>query len=186
MGPDGIAVLNRDDVFFDFWQAEKIGQRKSVSFGFAASADVRAENINTHLDPQGFNTGFDLITGNGRIAIRLMLAGEHNVKNALAAAAVALQFGIGLEDIKIGLERMQPVIGRMQALHGRKGNIVIDDTYNANPASLRAALEAISQCDQPIWLAMGSFGIRQRQPNHSRRDGRDDQVPRRTTPVRNR
>lgn len=158
LGPDGIAVLNRDDVFFDFWLAEKVGQRKSVSFGFAASADVRAENINTHLDPQGFNTCFDLITGNGRIAIRLMLAGEHNVKNALAAAAVALQFGIGLEDIKSGLERMQPVTGRMQALHGRKGNIVIDDTYNANPASLRAALEAISQCDQPIWLAMGAFG----------------------------
>lgn len=158
LGLDGIAVLNRDDAFFDFWQAEKVGQRKSVSFGFAASADVRAENINTHLDPQGFNTGFDLITGNGRIAIRLMLAGEHNVKNALAAAAVALQFGIGLEDIKSGLERMQPVTGRMQALQGRKGNIVIDDTYNANPASLRAALEAISQCEQPIWLAMGAFG----------------------------
>ncbi|WAR45223.1 UDP-N-acetylmuramoyl-tripeptide--D-alanyl-D-alanine ligase [Methylomonas rapida] len=158
LGPDGIAVLNRDDAFFDFWQAEKVGQRKSVSFGFAASADVRAENINTHLDPQGFNTGFDLVTCNGRIAIRLMLAGEHNVKNALAAAAVALQFGIVLEDIKSGLERMQPVTGRMQALHGRKGNIVIDDTYNANPASLRAALEAISQCEQPIWLAMGAFG----------------------------
>jgi UDP-N-acetylmuramoyl-tripeptide--D-alanyl-D-alanine ligase len=156
--PDGIAVLNRDDVFYDFWLANKVGGRKSVSFGLNDAADVRAENIHSELDNQGFVSCFDLITDAGTTIIRFNLAGEHNVKNALAATAVALQFGISLSDIKRGLEQMKPVTGRMQTLHGKKGNIVIDDSYNANPASLKAALQAIKQCQQPIWLALGAFG----------------------------
>ena len=155
---DGVAVLNRDDAFYDFWMREKVGHRKSVSFGFDASADVRAENISTQLSGQGFVSGFDLITNTASQNIRLNLAGEHNVKNALAAAAVALQFGIALPAIKQGLEKMKPVTGRMQALLGRKGNIVIDDSYNANPASLKAALDAVAHCQQPVWLALGAFG----------------------------
>ena len=99
-----------------------------------------------------------MLTPAGHIPIRLNLAGEHNVKNALAATAVALQFGLALHDIRRGLEQMRPVTGRMQALSGKKGNLVIDDTYNANPASLRAALEAVNHCEQPIWLALGAFG----------------------------
>lgn len=158
LAADGVAVLNRDDAFYDFWLTEKVGSRKSVSFGFAKSADVRAENISTSLDQQGFYSRFDLATDGARQSIRLNLAGEHNVKNALAAAAVALQFGIGVPDIKHGLEQVKAVTGRMQALVGRKGNIIIDDTYNANPASLQAALKSISHCDQPIWLALGAFG----------------------------
>jgi UDP-N-acetylmuramoyl-tripeptide--D-alanyl-D-alanine ligase len=158
LAPEGIAVLNRDDTFYDFWLTEKVGSRKTVSFGLTDKADVRAENIHSQLDSQGFVTCFNLITQSGTTFIRLNLAGEHNVKNALAATAVALQFGISLSDIKGGLEQMKPVTGRMQSLLGKKGNIVIDDTYNANPASLKAALQAINQCQQPIWLALGAFG----------------------------
>ena len=158
LGDDGIAVLNRDDAFFEYWLEEKVGTRQCISFGFAISADVRAENIVSELDEQGFSTRFDLKTESDSNSIRLNLAGEHNVKNALAAAAVALQFGIDIAAIKLGLEGVQAVKGRMQALQGRKGNIVIDDTYNANPASLQAALKAIAGCDQPIWLALGAFG----------------------------
>lgn len=158
LGPAGIAVLNRDDAFYDFWRTEKTRSRPTVSFGLAENADVRAANIRTQLDDQGFVTCFDLIAQSGTTAIRLNLAGEHNVKNALAATAVALQFDISLSDIKRGLEQMKPVTGRMQALLGKKGNIVIDDTYNANPASLKAALQAIEQCQKPIWLALGAFG----------------------------
>lgn len=156
--PHGIAVLNRDDKFYDFWTREKVGERKHLSFGFAEAADVRAENIQSHLDQQGFTTQFDLVTRSSRQTIQLNLAGEHNVKNALAAAAVALQFDIDMLAIKRGLEQMQPVTGRMQPLVGRKGNIVIDDTYNANPASLKAALDAVAKSRQPIWLALGAFG----------------------------
>lgn len=154
---NGIAVINSDDDFYELL-VKKAGQRKSVSFGFSNSADIRAENIQSRLDQQGFVTQFYLKTSDGGVSIELKLAGNHNVKNALAAAAVALQFGIDLASIKRGLEHMPPVTGRMQALLGRKGNIIIDDSYNANPASLQAALDAVSQCQQPIWLALGAFG----------------------------
>lgn len=156
--PHGVAILNRDDRFYDFWLQEKVGGRKSVSFGFAAAADIRAENIQSRLDEQGFSTQFDLLTQSSRQTMQLNLAGEHNVKNALAAAAVAMQFGIDLPAIKRGLEQMQPVTGRMQPIVGRKGNIVIDDTYNANPASLKAALDAVGKSLQPVWLVLGAFG----------------------------
>ncbi|ANE57222.1 UDP-N-acetylmuramoyl-tripeptide--D-alanyl-D-alanine ligase [Methylomonas sp. DH-1] len=158
LGPESVAVLNRDDAFFDFWLA-LAGPRKSVSFGFHPAADVRAEQIETGLDADGFATRFQLQTGGESIDIRLNLAGAHNVKNALAAAAVALQFGIGRDAIKTGLEGLRPVVGRMQPLRGRHNNIVVDDTYNANPSSLRAALEAIAACgESEIWLALGAFG----------------------------
>ena len=158
LGPQGVAILNRDDVFFEFWTQQKTGQRKVISFGLNPMADVRAENIRETLNHQGFNTHFDLVTQTARQGISLNLAGQHNVRNALAAAAVAMQFRIDLSAIKQGLESMQPVTGRMQALQGCQGNIVIDDTYNANPASLKAALEAVSETQQPIWLALGAFG----------------------------
>ena len=157
LSSNGIAVINRDDDFYELL-VKKAGQRKSVSFGFSSSADIRAENIQSRLDQQGFATQFDLKTPDDSVSIELKLAGNHNVKNALAAAAVALQFGIDLAAIKRGLESMPPVTGRMQALLGRKGNIIIDDSYNANPVSLQAALDAVSQCQQPIWLALGAFG----------------------------
>lgn len=158
LGSAGIAVLNRDDAYYDFWLTEKVGSRQTVSFGLADAADVRAVNIRTQLGNTGFVTCFDLIAQSGTTAIQLQLAGEHNVKNALASAAVALQFGISLSDIKLGLEQMKPVTGRMQTLLGKRGNIVIDDSYNANPASLKAALQAINQCQKPVWLVLGAFG----------------------------
>lgn len=158
LAPTGVAVLNRDDAFYDFWLSHKVGSRKSVSFGFDSAADVRAKNVRSRLSRAGFTIHFDLITAADQRNICLHLAGIHNVKNALAAAAVALQFGIDIVSIERGLASLKPVTGRMQTLIGKKGNIVIDDTYNANPASLKAALDAIADCQQPIWLALGAFG----------------------------
>lgn len=156
LGEQGVAVLNLDDDFYEYWLG-LAGRRKIVSFGFSAMADVRAENIETVLDNDGFVTRFVLTTSGDSLPIRLNLAGEHNVKNALAAAAIAMQFDIGLQDIKHGLERVKPVTGRMQPLRGRKGNVVIDDTYNANPASLKAALDVLAGNDE-AWLVLGAFG----------------------------
>ncbi|MGZ4958281.1 MAG: UDP-N-acetylmuramoyl-tripeptide--D-alanyl-D-alanine ligase [Methylomonas sp.] len=153
--PQGVAVLNRDDAFYDFW-LQLAGERKIVSFGFG-DADVRAENISTTLENCCFVTRFELKTALAAISVGLNLAGEHNVRNALAAAAAAMQFGITLDDIKRGLEQVKPVTGRMQPLLGRKGNIVIDDTYNANPASLKAALGVLGSNDDN-WLILGAFG----------------------------
>jgi UDP-N-acetylmuramoyl-tripeptide--D-alanyl-D-alanine ligase len=156
LGPQGVAVLNRDDAFYDLWR-QLAGNRKTVSFGFGDAADVSAENISTALESQGFVTRFELKTAAAKVSLRLNLAGEHNVKNALAAAAAAMQFGVDLQGIKLGLEQVKPVTGRMQPLLGRKGNIVIDDTYNANPASLRAALDVLGSNDNN-WLILGAFG----------------------------
>jgi len=156
LGPQGVAVLNRDDAFYDLWR-QLAGNRKTVSFGFGDAADVSAENISTALENQGFVTRFELKTAAAKVSLRLNLAGEHNVKNALAAAAAAMQFGVDLQGIKLGLEQVKPVTGRMQPLLGRKGNIVIDDTYNANPASLRAALDVLGSNDNN-WLILGAFG----------------------------
>jgi UDP-N-acetylmuramoyl-tripeptide--D-alanyl-D-alanine ligase len=156
LGQDGVAVINQDDEFYRFWQV-LAAPRKTSSFGFDASADVVAENISSRLDKQGFETVFDLKTAAGTVAVRLGLAGEHNVKNALGAAAVALQLGFTLTEIHQGLERVKPVTGRMQPLLGRLGEMVIDDTYNANPASLQAALAVLKDEDEN-WLILGAFG----------------------------
>jgi len=152
----GVAVLNRDDAYYHLWR-RLAGERKTVSFGLSNTADVYAENISTVLSSQGFETSFTLKSATDSISIKLQLAGEHNVKNALAAAAASLQFGFKFSDIKQGLEQVKPVIGRMQPLLGRKGNTVIDDTYNANPASLKAALSTLSD-QENNWLILGAFG----------------------------
>jgi UDP-N-acetylmuramoyl-tripeptide--D-alanyl-D-alanine ligase len=155
LGAEGVAILNRDDEFYEFWR-QLAGKRKTVSFGFSPSADVSATDIGTKLKEQSFETHFVLHASIGSIDIILQLAGEHNVKNALAAAAAVMQFGFDLPSIKQGLESVPPVTGRVQLLRGRKGSYVIDDTYNANPASLRAALTVLDE-NNDNWLILGAF-----------------------------
>jgi UDP-N-acetylmuramoyl-tripeptide--D-alanyl-D-alanine ligase len=153
----GVAILNRDDRFYDDW-LKLAGNHKSSSFGVNANADFRAEAITTGMLAQAFNTQFTLVTPTDRLRITLHLAGQHNVLNALAASAAASALGIPLEQIQQGLASMQPVKGRMQPLAGQQGNVLIDDTYNANPSSLKAALEVLAACDGERWLALGAFG----------------------------
>lgn len=153
---EGVAVLNLDDEFYPLWR-QLAGERRITSFGMSAEADVRAEKISTVLESNGFVTRFELKVMAESLAVKLNLAGEHNVKNALAATSAALQFGADLQEIKLGLEQLKPVAGRMQPLLGRKGNTVIDDTYNANPASLKAALETLN-VNEDNWLILGDFG----------------------------
>ncbi len=157
LSSDGTAILNRDDRFYDFWLRLADG-RKSVSFGTNPIADVYAENIDFRVHDREFETAFDLVTALERMPMLLKLAGLHNVTNALGAAAAALQFGIGLEQIREGLAAIKPVTGRLQPIVGRHGNIIIDDSYNANPSSLKAALEVLVQCGGEPWVVLGSFG----------------------------
>jgi UDP-N-acetylmuramoyl-tripeptide--D-alanyl-D-alanine ligase len=157
LSPQGTAVLNKDDDFYPLWQ-ELAESRKIISFGFATDADVSATDINSRIENNQFVTSFNLITAQQNISISLKLAGQHNVKNALAATAACLAVGIELEQIKQGLETLLPVTGRLQPWIGRLGNIIIDDSYNANPASLKVALEVLSQCTGEKWLILGAFG----------------------------
>lgn len=154
---DGIAVINHDDDYFDYWKSVA-GKRRVLSFGLDDNADVTAKAIKTEIRNNAFVTPFELVTGPGAVDIILKLAGYHNVVNALAAAAASMALGIELQQIKQGLETVKPVTGRLQPLVSRLGNIVIDDTYNANSSSLKAGLDVLVNFRGKPWLVLGAFG----------------------------
>jgi UDP-N-acetylmuramoyl-tripeptide--D-alanyl-D-alanine ligase len=154
---DGVAVLNKDDNYYGYW--EKVAStRRIISFGLNDGADVSARDIQTEIIGNEFATAFDLLTTQGIVKINLKLAGQHNVLNALAATAAGLALGLSLEQIKQGLESVKPMTGRLQPLVGRLGNIVIDDSYNANAASLKAGLDVLVNCKGKPWVVLGAFG----------------------------
>jgi len=154
--PEGVAILNRDDEFYALWK--RIAQdRKIISFGLHPSADVTATEIKSKDDSAAFESHFVLSTAKAEVKIKLGLAGQHNVLNALAAAASCLNLGVKLQQIKQGLETMQPVVGRLQILDGTKGSLIIDDTYNANPSSVKAALEVLIKSKGEPWFVMGAL-----------------------------
>ncbi len=154
--PDGVAVLNQDDNYFDYWKSVA-GARKVISFGLHESADVKAQNIKTEIISNTFATSFTLLANSASVKVNLKLAGQHNIKNALAATGAALAFGLSLDKIKAGLESVKPVMGRLQPLVGRLGNIIIDDTYNANADSLKAGLDVLVNCRGQHWVVLGAF-----------------------------
>jgi len=154
---DGVAILNRDDDYFAYWQGVA-GNRKIISFGLNNLADVTAHAIHTSIQNNAFITCFKLSYKQTALSINLKLAGQHNVLNALAAAAACIALGISLEQIRQGLESVKPVTGRLQPLISRFGNIVIDDTYNANADSLKVGLAVLADCSTKPWLILGAFG----------------------------
>ncbi|MSR16186.1 MAG: UDP-N-acetylmuramoyl-tripeptide--D-alanyl-D-alanine ligase [Methylococcaceae bacterium] len=154
---NGVAILNADDAFFDYWK-NVADSRKIITFGLSKNANVRAENIDIKIENHQFVTRFDLKIGGSEIKINLPLAGNHNVLNALAATAATLALDIPLVQIKQGLETMSPVKGRLQLLRGRLGSTLINDTYNANTSSLKAALNVLEKCDGEHWVILGAFG----------------------------
>ena len=148
---DGIAVINADDAFAGFWRG-LAADRRVVTFGLEAGADVggrwQAEDLHTRL----------VITLPGaEVETRLALPGRHNVMNALAAAAAAWALGAAPEDIAAGLAAVAPVPGRLRLLRGPAGMRILDDTYNANPGSLAAALEVMASLPGRHWLALGDM-----------------------------
>jgi UDP-N-acetylmuramoyl-tripeptide--D-alanyl-D-alanine ligase len=155
--PDGVAVLNKDDKYFDYWLSIA-GNRKVLSFGLHVGADITARNIQTEVVNNAFATTFDVVASSAVLKVNLKLAGQHNVLNALAATAAGLALGLSLEQIKTGLESVKPVTGRMQPLVGRLGNIIIDDTYNANADSLKVGLDVLANCKGKHWVVLGAFG----------------------------
>lgn len=157
LNENGVAILNRDDAYFDYWQ-KIAASRKVISFGLNKNADIHAENIDVKIKNDRFITNFDLKTTQGEINVNLPLAGNHNVLNALASTAATLEIGIPLTQIKQGLETMSAVNGRLQLLRGQLGNWIINDTYNANIASLKAALDVLKKCDGEHWVILGAFG----------------------------
>lgn len=147
----GVAILNKDDVFYDYW-LQLIGQRRHLSFGLHTTADVTAT-----LHKAQTSQHITLHTPNGDIDVNLPLLGKHNVLNALAAATAALAIHLDLTAIKCGLEAVEPAPGRLQLLTLKNGVNLIDDTYNANPFSLDAAVEALTTFDGKKILVLGDM-----------------------------
>jgi len=150
LGPNGTAVINRDDPYADYWASLNPG-RRIVDFGLDQPAAVSGQILDaaTHH--------FRLMTEAGQVDIRLPLPGRHNIRNALAAAAAALAVGATLDEVRQGLENLRGVGGRMQRLQGRHGGAVIHDAYNANPASLAAALQTVGAEPGRKWLVLGDM-----------------------------
>jgi UDP-N-acetylmuramoyl-tripeptide--D-alanyl-D-alanine ligase len=92
------------------------------------------------------------------VPVDLHLAGKHNVQNALGAAAAAMAAGVRLEQVARGLGRMRAVSGRLQLLAGRGGEWIVDDSYNANPSSMQAALDVLGALEGQRWFVMGDMG----------------------------
>ncbi|WP_157497019.1 UDP-N-acetylmuramoyl-tripeptide--D-alanyl-D-alanine ligase [Hahella ganghwensis] len=135
---DGIAVLNADDPNFECWLA-MAGKRRVISFGLCETANVYARQLKLEAE---FSV-FELVTPSGTMKVRLPFSGEHSVKNALAAAAAALGAGVSVSQIVAGLENAPAVKGRMNRKVAPNGVTVLDDTYNANPTSMMAALDVL-------------------------------------------
>ncbi|MDQ2701583.1 MAG: UDP-N-acetylmuramoyl-tripeptide--D-alanyl-D-alanine ligase [Pseudomonadota bacterium] len=149
--PGGVAVINADDAFAPYF-AERAHGRRLIRFGLESSADVSARDIVADAD----GSRFVLTTPNGEVEVRLALPGRHNVRNALAAASMALGLGASLEAIRDGLAAARPVAGRLVPRRLASGATLVDDSYNANPGSLNAAIELLSQTGQ-AWLVLGDM-----------------------------
>jgi UDP-N-acetylmuramoyl-tripeptide--D-alanyl-D-alanine ligase len=153
--PGGIAVVNADDPFVDVWR-EAAHRRPGVSvveFGLAHAAAVRAR-----LAPSAAGSTMMLSTPAGDATIALAVPGRHTAANALAAATAALVLGMPPEAIVRGLETFRAVSGRLSAMRAVSGAAVIDDTYNANPDSVRAAIDVLGGAPSPKWLVLGDMG----------------------------
>ncbi|HWT72260.1 MAG TPA: UDP-N-acetylmuramoyl-tripeptide--D-alanyl-D-alanine ligase [Oxalicibacterium sp.] len=150
----GTAVFPADDTYTPLWRshAEAAGAR-IISFGLSDGADVHctyaANDFGSDMQVKACGDEFD---------ITLAAAGEHNVRNALAAIACTAAIGIGTDAIVRGLQSFAPVNGRLQRKTALNGALVIDDTYNANPDSVRAAIDVLANAKAPRILVLGDMG----------------------------
>jgi UDP-N-acetylmuramoyl-tripeptide--D-alanyl-D-alanine ligase len=149
---DGVAVLNRDDGHYGYWR-EIAGTRPVRDFGTSAAAAVTAGYA---LHPAGAD--LELRANGDRATAVLQAPGLHSVRNALAAVAAALAAGATLAEATRGLAAFRPVKGRLQLKAGRNGVALIDDTYNANPDSVRAAIDVLAGSERPRVLILGDMG----------------------------
>jgi len=152
LSAEGCAVLNADDEFYADWALRAEG-RKVLSFGIANYADVMAKNI--ICDEAG--SRFDLIYGQQTIPCSIPLLGEHNVMNALSAIAAGI--AIHLEPVKIcqQLKNLPAVAGRLQWVDGQDGIRILNDSYNASPASVKAAIDVLALWKDKAWLVLGDM-----------------------------
>jgi len=150
LGADGIAVFPGDDEHTELWRDLAKG-RRTIEFGLTPAQAV-------HADGNARPGRFSASIGGQRLEIELDIAGRHNVRNALAAAACAHAIGVPLDAIATGLNAFHPVAGRLRRFHGATGFGLIDDSYNANPDSVLAAIDVLADEPAPRLLVLGDMG----------------------------
>jgi UDP-N-acetylmuramoyl-tripeptide--D-alanyl-D-alanine ligase len=147
----GVAVINADDEHAAFFRS-RAGARQVVEFG------LKAATVSGRYALGGLQSELRLRTPHGEAQATLAIPGLHNVRNALAAAACAHAAGIEPAVIAAGLSAFRPYTGRLQVKQARGGLTVIDDSYNANPDSVRAAIDVLAACPGPTVLVLGDMG----------------------------
>jgi UDP-N-acetylmuramoyl-tripeptide--D-alanyl-D-alanine ligase len=154
--PDGTAVVPADEAYTALWR-DMAGARRVLTFALQGPADLTAQ-----ARAQWGRWQVSAHTPLGPLDFTLQVAGLHNVKNALAAAACALAAGVPLDAIAQGLSAFEPVAGRSRSLSLVKPDgaplSLVDDSYNANPDSVRAAIEVLHGLPAPRWLVLGDMG----------------------------
>jgi UDP-N-acetylmuramoyl-tripeptide--D-alanyl-D-alanine ligase len=154
--PGAAAVINADDAYAGYWRGVATAAR-IVTFGVQAAADFKAQDIVQSIEAGRFATRFTLECPLGQSAIALQAGGAHNISNALAAAAAAAAAGASLADIAAGLADFRAVAGRLQLKAGLRDSWIIDDSYNANPSSVRAGLDVLRSLPGPKWLVLADM-----------------------------
>lgn len=149
LNANGVAIVNADEHYLEILQTQ-VGERMQISFGMEKPADVSGKKIASDQ--------IEIITPVGNIRVKPQVTGMHALLNILAAACVGLALGLDLEDIKSGIENTKAVPGRLVRVNGLGGAVVLDDSYNANPASLAAALDVQAQEPGEHWLVLGDMG----------------------------
>jgi UDP-N-acetylmuramoyl-tripeptide--D-alanyl-D-alanine ligase len=152
----GTAVINADDAYAGYWRSVAAAGH-TVTFGVHTPADFTAKNVIQAIERGEFATRFTLVCPLGERPIMLKAGGAHNIGNALAAAAAASAAGASLEDIVLGLADFRAVSGRLQLKPGARDSWIIDDSYNANPSSVRAGLEVLRSLAGVTWLVFGDM-----------------------------
>ncbi len=152
LGDDGIAVINADDPHADYWRGLNTG-RNCVVFGMHGDADVCGD-FRSH----GLGGVLEIRTATESVEVSLRVAGQHNAANALNAAACCLAAGATLADVSAGLAGFEGVKGRLQRVAGPHGALILDDTYNANPDSVRAGIDVLASTPGHTVLVLGDMG----------------------------
>jgi UDP-N-acetylmuramoyl-tripeptide--D-alanyl-D-alanine ligase len=149
---DGVAVINADDAFASFFNG-LAGGRKVLRFGLDHKADIGADILEQRVD----GSRFILSTPHGDAEVSLPLPGRHNIANALAASAIALALDVPVDTIVEGLEKALAVEGRLKRIAMPNGWTLIDDSYNANPSSMHAAIDTLALAEGERWLVLGDM-----------------------------
>lgn len=157
---EGIAVFPAEDTYTPIWR-QFAADRQCITFGLSSTSNSTLgtqADVHASFVPQDFGSELQLSVLGEVMTVHLRAAGQHNVLNALAAAACCKAIGVSNEKIVEGLQAFAPVSGRLQAKQAAAGALVIDDTYNANPDSVKAAIDVLATATKTTTLVLGDMG----------------------------